>query len=222
MIHLATECILARLAVTMPSAALELVKPVELPDMRLNGVGDAAFTWAHILYRLRNVASELLYVGITNDLRARFAAHSREQPWWHEVVSCAVEFWPNRVSLENEEVRIIQIERPLYNKRPGWVVQASGAVTPTRRGSKMEFAMDGIIRIILDERLREGDRLPSQAELCSKFAISTVTLRAALLKLSTFGLITTSQGRGCYAAVSLCPQTEVEALTDVICGKWEA
>jgi len=205
----------------MPAAALEPAEVVTLPGMRLDDAEGAAFTWLHVLYRLRDAAGELIYVGITNDIRARFYAHAREKWWWNQVASCEIEFWPTRLSLENEEVRVIQTEKPRYNRRPGWVIQASGAVTPVRRGTKVEFVIDEMIRLIIDKKFREGDRLPSQAVLCEKFAVSLITLRAALLKLSNFGLIETKRGDGSRVAVALCPSTEVEVLTDVICGKWE-
>jgi DNA-binding GntR family transcriptional regulator len=46
--------------------------------------------------------------------------------------------------------------------------------------------------------LRAGDRLPSEAQLCERYAVSPMTVRRAINILLDQGLITTAQGRGTF------------------------
>lgn len=75
-----------------------------------------SFTWRHVLYRLFNSAGELLYIGITQDLNARFSWHAGHSPWWPEVADCRTEFLPSRAELQAAELKAIDVERPRYNK----------------------------------------------------------------------------------------------------------
>lgn len=74
-----------------------------------------AFTWNHILYRLYDAADTLLYVGRTNDVRSRFKAHARRQPWWPEVARSALELRPDLDALIEAERAAILTEHPKYN-----------------------------------------------------------------------------------------------------------
>jgi DNA-binding GntR family transcriptional regulator len=46
--------------------------------------------------------------------------------------------------------------------------------------------------------LRAGDRLPSEAQLCERYAVSPMTVRRAINLLLDEGLVTTAQGRGTF------------------------
>jgi len=70
---------------------------------------------AHVLYRMYNVDDELLYVGITNDPKARFRTHSKLKDWWSEVDHIRVETFGSRDALAAAEMRAIDVERPRYN-----------------------------------------------------------------------------------------------------------
>lgn len=74
------------------------------------------FTWRHVLYRLFNAAGELLYIGITNDLNARFSWHAGRSPWWPEVADCRTDFFPSREALRAAETQAIKAEQPRYNR----------------------------------------------------------------------------------------------------------
>ena len=52
-----------------------------------------------------------------------------------------------------------------------------------------------------------GGRLPSEAELCDRYAVSRITVRAALRSLQEAGLISTRQGQG----TTVLPQPETIA-----------
>jgi GIY-YIG catalytic domain-containing protein len=77
----------------------------------------------HALYRFFAADDSLLYIGITNDLGARFTGHSGDKDWWVAVVRVAVEHFPDRRSVLDAERAAIVAEKPRYN------VQYNEAVT---------------------------------------------------------------------------------------------
>lgn len=73
------------------------------------------FGWAHLLYRLYGDNDALLYIGRTNNMASRFAAHAKSQPWWDEVRRSAIETFPTFESLCDAEREAIISEGPRYN-----------------------------------------------------------------------------------------------------------
>jgi predicted GIY-YIG superfamily endonuclease len=67
------------------------------------------------LYRHWNADSELLYVGLTNNFKARTKDHQREKDWWREVAFVTVEHFDSREELERAEAVAIHTEDPKYN-----------------------------------------------------------------------------------------------------------
>jgi GntR family transcriptional repressor for pyruvate dehydrogenase complex len=61
-----------------------------------------------------------------------------------------------------------------------------------------EIIADRIIQDIRENKLKPGDRLPPHEYLCERWGVSRVTLREALKKLDTKGLVEIHQGRGTY------------------------
>jgi DNA-binding GntR family transcriptional regulator len=61
---------------------------------------------------------------------------------------------------------------------------------------------ENITQYIQDNTLKDGDPLPSQNELVSYFGVSEVTIRQALQRLKTEGIITRVQGKGTFVADS--------------------
>jgi GntR family transcriptional regulator len=61
-----------------------------------------------------------------------------------------------------------------------------------------------VARAIADQinagRLRPGDRLPSERQLCERFDVSRATVRRALQDLIAEGLVEAQQGRGSFVA----------------------
>lgn len=68
------------------------------------------------LYRLYDVSDQLLYVGITSNLRKRWQAHARDKHWWQEVAHKDVEWFERRKSAERIEKIEIETENPVYNR----------------------------------------------------------------------------------------------------------
>ncbi len=67
------------------------------------------------LYRVYDVESRLLYVGITNHLMRRTSQHEESKPWWWQVRRMEVEWFPTREAALYAEERAIKRERPRHN-----------------------------------------------------------------------------------------------------------
>jgi len=75
-------------------------------------VSDAART---ALYRFYDADDCLLYVGITDNPRARFKKHAAEKSWWGKVSTREIEWLSSRHEAEVAELTAIYRERPLHN-----------------------------------------------------------------------------------------------------------
>jgi hypothetical protein len=69
----------------------------------------------HTLYRLRDAAGQLLYVGVTNNLGHRMKQHRRVQTWWGNVATIEAEIHPNRQAVLAAEDAAILAENPRWN-----------------------------------------------------------------------------------------------------------
>jgi transcriptional regulator with XRE-family HTH domain len=67
------------------------------------------------LYRFYDIDDQLLYVGITDNIPARWEGHARNKRWWSDVVRKVVEWHDDREAAALAEIAAIVAERPLYN-----------------------------------------------------------------------------------------------------------
>lgn len=69
------------------------------------------------LYRLYDAEDRLLYIGITDSPRRRWAQHAAKQAdaWWPDVARKSVEWFASRTDAEAAEMRAIEQEGPPYN-----------------------------------------------------------------------------------------------------------
>jgi len=58
--------------------------------------------------------------------------------------------------------------------------------------------VEQFIDLIVQKKLKNGDKLPSETELCKAFNVSRGTLREGLKSLENFGLINSIRGSGSY------------------------
>ena len=68
------------------------------------------------LYRLYDDGGVLLYVGIADDLRKRFAQHKAEKLWWPEVTRKTVTWYGTRTKAFCAEDIAIKTEYPVFNR----------------------------------------------------------------------------------------------------------
>lgn len=77
------------------------------------------------VYRFYDPEGQLLYVGIADDVMARWRWHSKHSPWWPLAAHADVVWRNNRQSAEVEETQAIRSERAVWNV-------AKTGVTPKR------------------------------------------------------------------------------------------
>lgn len=65
---------------------------------------------------------------------------------------------------------------------------------------------DELMKSIQDGTVANGERLPSERELCNQYSVSRITVRQALNELEKSGMIYTVQGKGTFVHVPLMNQ----------------
>ena len=82
------------------------------------------------------------------------------------------------------------------------------------RISVVDQVSEAIKQKVLDEVWKPGDKIPSESELADYFSVNRLSVRMALQKLSTLGLIETRVGEGSFVTdFSLQPYfSEIAAL----------
>jgi len=171
------------------------------PERIRFGLAIPRVDWEHILYRAFGEAGELLYIGITNDLRDRFGQHERNTPWWYLVFSCEIERCPDRATLELAEISAIQAENPKYNRRRVTRRKHDGRWNDLPHGSKQDAVAQWLVLQIAQGVYDEAKKLPTYATIEELFDVSNITARTAYQRLSRIGLII-SNGKGWYLSDS--------------------
>lgn len=67
-----------------------------------------------------------------------------------------------------------------------------------RKASLSDIVIEKIKAAVRNGELKPGDRIPSHDELCKRWGISRTTIREALNKLESMGILTKYQGRGTF------------------------
>jgi GntR family transcriptional regulator, sialic acid-inducible nan operon repressor len=88
------------------------------------------------------------------------------------------------------------------------------APTPIRRRKLYEDVAREIERLIRDDGLLPGDRMPSERELMERFQVGRSAVREAMLSLQKMGLVTVSSGERARVA-SPTPKAMVAELSGV-------
>lgn len=145
------------------------------------------------LYRLYDKRHNLLYVGITNDPRVRFAAHAVDKPWWPSVVRRDLEWFPSRAEALAAEGEAIRIEKPGANVL---IPAAPKPPAPPREPALFVAIAEELRAKILSGEIAAGDKLPSENQLRAQYGISHDTAKKALGHLRNQGLVDSRQGAG--------------------------
>ena len=72
------------------------------------------------------------------------------------------------------------------------------AIDPASDRAVYKQIADHLREAISRGRLKEGDQLPSEAQLIGHYGVARMTIRSALRLLEAEGLITAEHGRGVY------------------------
>lgn len=72
------------------------------------------------------------------------------------------------------------------------------ALTPIARQTLSDGLAERVRKLIRSGRYQPGDRLPTIAEMAQRFGVGHPTLREALKKLETLGIVTIRHGSGVY------------------------
>ena len=77
-------------------------------------------------------------------------------------------------------------------------LQGSPHLAPISRPAIADEIVNRLSRLILDERLRPGDRLPSEHELMSRLGVGRSSLREAIKTLRAIGVVDVVNGNGMF------------------------
>jgi hypothetical protein len=69
------------------------------------------------LYRWFDSKGRLLYVGMSLSLIVRQSGHKRSAPWFKQIASQTVEWYPDEPTAHAAEIAAIRSENPKYNKQ---------------------------------------------------------------------------------------------------------
>lgn len=75
---------------------------------------------------------------------------------------------------------------------------APGKARAPMANSLTEQIYDALLQMIIEEKYKPGDRLPSENELSDKFQVSRNTVRTAINKLNVLGFCETKHGGGTF------------------------
>ncbi|HLK78281.1 MAG TPA: hypothetical protein VKU77_32105 [Streptosporangiaceae bacterium] len=95
----------------------------------------------------------LLYIGVTNGVPFRWNGHQAVQPWWDELRSLTVEWYPSREEALAAEKAAILAEQPKYNVTH---------LKPSGSGRKLPHAGQppaDLPAVVLDPRADDEDLL---------------------------------------------------------------
>lgn len=143
------------------------------------------------LYRLHNTQGQLLYVGITANLRARFTQHARTKTWWHDVdhSKTILEWCENRGVAEIRESEAVATEGPLHNVLVAYapllrppaddpevlaLSEALGRATLGYRAARAERDEAGKTAMLLALRLLRAEVSPTEVTRLSPFTDSYI------------------------------------------------
>lgn len=93
--------------------------------------------------------------------------------------------------------------------------QVINELEPVRRTKVYEEVAERIRRLIVDGRLRPGDKLPPERELSERFGVSRTSVRDAIRVLDLTGLLEPRQGEGTVVR-ELTPDALAQPLASIL------
>ncbi|MFE3489118.1 GntR family transcriptional regulator [Streptomyces griseus] len=155
------------------------------------------------LYRLYGTDDRLLYIGITDNPKARWERHAAFKWWWAQVTRKQVD-WLNaswREALDIEKAAIRE-ERPAYNGTHNHGVAPFDAAAWPRIEAQPRQKFSALADLIRAEiasgRWQAGDRLPDAEDLATASGVGEGTAQRAFRELVNEGSIMRLHGLGTF------------------------
>ena len=79
--------------------------------------------------------------------------------------------------------------------------------TIIQRRSLADEVAEQVQKQIIDGELKEGDKLPIEAELMKEFGVGRSSIREAVKKLENMGYLKVQQGKGTFITFGTTPET---------------
>lgn len=121
------------------------------------------------IYRLYDVDDRLLYVGICEDPKQRWAQHAADKPWWPDVIRRDIEWIATREAAEAMEKEAIVGEKPLHNAKhalPDVSSEETAALFAEYKATvEKERALRGPVKDAAAHELRAGVSIGQLARL---------------------------------------------------------
>lgn len=91
-----------------------------------------------VVYRLFDFTGRLLYVGIAVDISRRLGKHRRDKTWWPQVSYATLSWYADRPLAEDDELRAIRLEAPVFNIQGRGGPLQSRSTPPPREPASVE------------------------------------------------------------------------------------
>lgn len=158
------------------------------------------------LYRYFDAADDLLYIGISKNPDARWAAHRYWGRRWPSLVASRRDEWfDSRPEAEDAEVAAIKAEKPRFNGAHNFVEVPIDTVDwPQGHGTQPDLAtfLTSLVRgEIAAGRWEPEQRLPRLERLAGAIGVHRKVGSAAAMKLEEEGWVEFRKGKGYY----ICP-----------------
>lgn len=111
-----------------------------------------------MVYRLYGESGDLLYVGVTQAMRTRMAAHRRDKAWWPEVANTVVRTYATREQALAVEHSAIENENPKYNIMPGINPALLSEVSPTTDSAKRATDIGPLLNFLSPDAAKHAER----------------------------------------------------------------
>jgi len=83
--------------------------------MIINNINEQNNIQDNLVYKFHNINNELLYVGITNNMKIRLTKHKQDKYWFEEITKITTSDKLNRNEAHIYEIYYIANEKPKYN-----------------------------------------------------------------------------------------------------------
>ena len=91
--------------------------PIEDEDRQWDFFNNGEDIKRYILYRAYGERDDLLYIGKSKTIMSRITSHLAKSDWKLRVVKILFEDYKDQETLDDAEIKAIQKEKPLYNKK---------------------------------------------------------------------------------------------------------